>query len=121
MSEGSVEFFKELGQRGHEPLLAKVSGTARFELVDGDRVDRWLVAIDNGDVSVAHKGGKADCLIRGRRRSSTRCAAARRTRSRRCCGAPCAAGVMSSCCSRSSGSSPGPRRERLTADAKAMS
>ena len=56
MSEGSVEFFKELGQRGHEPLLAKVSGTARFEVVDGDRVDRWLVAIDKGDVAVPHKG-----------------------------------------------------------------
>ena len=65
MSDGAVEFFEDLGRRGHEPLLAKVSGRARFELVDDDRVDRWLVAIDNGDVAVAHRGGDAECMIRG--------------------------------------------------------
>ena len=65
MSDGSAEFFKALGRRGHEPLLAQVSGTARFEVADGERVDRWLVAIDKGDVAVSHRGGHADCLIRG--------------------------------------------------------
>ena len=55
MSEASVQFFKDLGRRGHEPLLAKVSGRVRFEVVD-DGVGRWLVAIDSGDVAVAHKG-----------------------------------------------------------------
>ena len=65
MSDGTVQFLKDLGRRGHEPLLAKVSGRVRFEVVDGDAVDHWLVAIDSGDVSVAHKPGKkADCAIR---------------------------------------------------------
>ncbi len=67
VSRDAVEFLKKLGERGHEPLWAKVSGRARFELVDGSRVDRWLVAVDNGDVAVAHKGGEADCTVRAER------------------------------------------------------
>jgi predicted lipid carrier protein YhbT len=65
MSDGTIEFLKDLGRRGHEPLLAKISGRARFEVVDGDVTDRWLVAIDNGNVVVSHKGGTAECVIRG--------------------------------------------------------
>jgi len=67
MSEDVVEFFEELGRRGHEPLLAKVTGRVRFDLVDGGRTDRWLVAVDKGDVTVGHEGGQADCTIRAER------------------------------------------------------
>jgi hypothetical protein len=66
-ADGIVEFFQELGRRGHEPLLAKVTGRARFELVEGGRTDRWLVAVDKGGVAVSHKGGPADCTIRADR------------------------------------------------------
>ena len=65
MSDGIEDFFNDLGARQHEPLLAKVAGRARFEIVDGKRVDKWLVAVDNGDVTVSHKGGSADCTISG--------------------------------------------------------
>ena len=68
MSEDVVEFFEELGRRGHEPLLAKVTGRVRFDLVDGGgTADRWLVAVDKGDVTVGHEGGQADCTIRAER------------------------------------------------------
>lgn len=67
MSDDVVEFFEELGRRGHEPLLAKVTGRARFDLVDGGRTDRWLVAVDKGDITVRHEGGQADCAIRAER------------------------------------------------------
>jgi putative sterol carrier protein len=67
MSDDVVEFFEELGRRGHEPLLAKVTGRVRFDLVDGDRTDRWLVAVDKGDITVRHEGGQADCAIRAER------------------------------------------------------
>ena len=67
MSDGTVEFLRDLGSRGHEPLLAKVSGRIRFEAVDGDVVDRWLVIIDEGDLAVSHNGGDAECAIRGER------------------------------------------------------
>ena len=63
MSDAVVEFFRGLGRRGHEPLLAKVTGRVRFDLVDGGRTDRWLVAVDKGDMTVSHKGGLAECTI----------------------------------------------------------
>ena len=67
MSDDAVEFFEELGQRGHEPLLAKVTGRVRFDLVDGGRTDRWLMTVDKGDITVRHEGGQADCAIRAER------------------------------------------------------
>ena len=64
---GIVEFFEELGRGEHGPLLAKVTGRVRFDLVEGGRPDRWLVALDRGDTTVWHKGGPADCTIRAER------------------------------------------------------
>jgi predicted lipid carrier protein YhbT len=64
---GIVEFFEELGQREHEPLLEKVTGRVRFDLVDAGRPDRWLVSVDKGDTTVLHKGGPADCTVRADR------------------------------------------------------
>jgi predicted lipid carrier protein YhbT len=66
-SDGAVEFLRGLGRRGHESRWAKVSGRARLELRDGERTDRWLIAIDHGDVTVSHAGGPADCTIRAER------------------------------------------------------
>ena len=60
-------FFEDLKRRGHEPLLESVSGVACFELVDAGRIDRWLVAIDRGDLKVSHEGGEAGCTIRAGR------------------------------------------------------
>jgi putative sterol carrier protein len=67
-ANGVVEFFEELGRREHEPLLTKVSGRVRFDLVDAGRPDRWLVAVDKGDTTVLHKGGRADCTVQADRR-----------------------------------------------------
>ena len=64
---GIVEFFEELGQREHEPLLGKVTGRVRFDLVDAGRPDRWLVSVDKGNTTVLHKGGPADCTVRADR------------------------------------------------------
>ena len=64
MPDGAVEFLQELDRRGHEPLWVKVSGRARLEIHDAGRTDRWLVAVDHGDVAVSHRGGAADCTIR---------------------------------------------------------
>jgi hypothetical protein len=66
-ADGIEEFFRELGRRGHEPLLAKVTGRVRFDLVEGGRPDRWLVAVDKGGTTVWHKGGPAECTIRADR------------------------------------------------------
>jgi predicted lipid carrier protein YhbT len=65
--DGIPRFFEELGQRGHEPLLAKVTGRVRVDLVNGGRTDHWLMAIDKGGIDVSHEGGAADCVIRADR------------------------------------------------------
>lgn len=59
-----TEFFQELGGRHREPLLAKVRGWVRFELVEPDRVDRWLIAVDRGAIAVSHSDGPAECTAR---------------------------------------------------------
>lgn len=64
MADGTAEFFAELEQRGHEPVLAKSTGTLRFDLVDGKRTERWLVTVKNGDVGVSHRNVQADCVVR---------------------------------------------------------
>jgi putative sterol carrier protein len=60
----TTEFFRGLEMRGHEPGLGKVTGTLRFDLVNGKRTARWLVAIQKGEIDVSHKNAKADCVVR---------------------------------------------------------
>ena len=63
-SDTIAEFFAELGRRGHEPLLEKAKGSARFEIADGRRIERWLVTIDRGDLRVSRGNAAADCILR---------------------------------------------------------
>ncbi len=64
MPDTTAEFFEQLDQRDHEPLLAKVTGTLRFDLKENGRTARWRVAIKKGDVAVSRTNGAADCVIR---------------------------------------------------------
>jgi putative sterol carrier protein len=63
-SDPTAEFFAELDARGHEPLLRKATGTARFDVVDDGRTARWLLTIDQGDIRVSRKNAAADCVVR---------------------------------------------------------
>jgi putative sterol carrier protein len=63
-----VAFLQALGERGREPLWAKVSGHVRVELHEEGGIDCWVVAIDHGEVSVSQGGGRGDCTIRADRR-----------------------------------------------------
>jgi hypothetical protein len=62
--DSTAEFFDELGRRGHAPLLGKVSGRVRFEVVDGERTERWLVTIEKGTILVSRRKGACDCVLR---------------------------------------------------------
>jgi len=64
MSDATEEFFLELGRRGNEPLLRNATGTIRFDLHRGDGVERWVVAMKNGDVAVSRRQVHADCVVR---------------------------------------------------------
>jgi putative sterol carrier protein len=56
-------FFSDLEQRGHEPLLARASGTLRFDLRHGRSVDCWYVTINKGDLEVARSERDADVVL----------------------------------------------------------
>ena len=71
----TAEFFDKLGSRGHEPLLRKVSGSARFDVVDGGRTQRWLVTIDKGDIAVSRRSAGADAVLRADKASLDRAVA----------------------------------------------
>jgi predicted lipid carrier protein YhbT len=60
----TAEFFGGLAEYEHNPLLEKAKGTVRFDLRHGKDVDHWLLALDNGAVSVSRKNGAADCVVR---------------------------------------------------------
>jgi putative sterol carrier protein len=64
MADATTRFFGDLDRREHEPLLAKVRGSLRFDLGRGDQVEHWLVSIDRGDVRVSREDRQADCVIR---------------------------------------------------------
>jgi putative sterol carrier protein len=64
MGDATAEFFEALARRGHEPLLAKTTGTVRVEIVGGERTERWLIAVDAGDVAVSRRNTRADCTVR---------------------------------------------------------
>ena len=63
-TDATAEFFDELGRRGHEPLLQKFTGSARFDLVHGQKTDRWHLTIEKGDVAVSRRNVAADCVMR---------------------------------------------------------
>jgi putative sterol carrier protein len=67
MADADAQFFEALAGRGHEPLLAKASGSIRFELLDGKKTERWLVEVRKGDIAVSRRNTSADCVVRSDR------------------------------------------------------
>ena len=63
MTDATSKFFDEIGLQGQNPLLQRASGTIRFDLENGKKTDHWLLTIDNGDVTVAHRDGEADTTL----------------------------------------------------------
>lgn len=66
------EFFDGLASRGYEPLLRKVTGCVRFDVIVGERTEHWLVSIDTGDIRVSRGDGAADSVLRTGRESFDR-------------------------------------------------
>jgi hypothetical protein len=58
------DFFRQLGERGYEPILKGDSGTLRFDVDRGGRIERWFITVACGDVSVSHARGRADGVVR---------------------------------------------------------
>ena len=66
VADATGDFFAELGRRGHEPLLQKLTGTFRFD-VTGGRDEHWFVDVRKGDVTVSRRTVEADCSVRSDR------------------------------------------------------
>jgi putative sterol carrier protein len=63
-NDPTVRFFEELAQRGDEPLLRKLRGVVRFDIVDGERVERKYVTVDRGQISVSGRGTATQTVVR---------------------------------------------------------
>jgi hypothetical protein len=75
MASPTEEFFDELSRRGHERLLEKATGTARFEVVQGLCTEHWYVSVIKGDVTVSRENLEADGVVRVGRELFDRAAA----------------------------------------------
>ncbi|GGS04660.1 hypothetical protein GCM10010169_56770 [Micromonospora fulviviridis] len=59
----TTKFFEDLDRRGFEPLLAKTSGTLRFDLHEGPQTTHWLLEIDRGNLRVRQEDQEADTVV----------------------------------------------------------
>jgi putative sterol carrier protein len=75
MKRAPSGLFDALAAGEHVPMPNRASGVMRFELVDGKRIERWLIAVDKGTVKVSRGNGAADCVLRADRALFERMAA----------------------------------------------
>jgi hypothetical protein len=64
MTSATETFFDELAHRGHVPWLEHERGALRYEVEDGDHVQRWTVAFDDGNVQVSQAESDVDAVVR---------------------------------------------------------
>ena len=64
MVDETADFFHVLASREVEPLLANVTGTLRFDLVQDKQTDIYLITIRKGHLQVTREAVEADCVVR---------------------------------------------------------
>ncbi|MEU5948979.1 SCP2 sterol-binding domain-containing protein [Micromonospora sp. NPDC047465] len=64
MGNATQDFFRSLAQRGHDRRLTAIDeGSVRFDISRDGRVDRWLVSIDKGDITVSEQATGGDAVV----------------------------------------------------------
>jgi putative sterol carrier protein len=63
MGDVTTDFFNTLRRRGHEPFLRNTTGTVRFDLSGGDRVETWYLTVTSGDIAVSNSKADADAVV----------------------------------------------------------
>ncbi|HEX5542817.1 MAG TPA: SCP2 sterol-binding domain-containing protein [Micromonospora sp.] len=64
MTGATTKFFASIEQRGYDPRLGRMTGTARFDLKEGDQTDHWFVSVNNGQLKVSRNaGGEPDAVL----------------------------------------------------------
>ena len=54
-----------LAQRSREQPVAALNGLVRFDIAEGQSVERWYLHCRKGVVTVALEGGEPDCVMTG--------------------------------------------------------
>ena len=63
VEDPTSDFFGELGARGQEPMLARVSGTMRIDVTDGVRTEHWYLTIAKGKTEISRRNAPADAVL----------------------------------------------------------
>ena len=58
------QFFTGLAEAGYLATFDRESATLRFDLVDGEAVERWYIAVHDGSVTVARRHRPAEAIVR---------------------------------------------------------
>jgi predicted lipid carrier protein YhbT len=67
MSDPCDDFFDRLHDQRFDARLGRAKGTIRFEVLDSDPGEHWLVSLDRGAIRVSRDEGPADCVVRADR------------------------------------------------------
>src|SRR5258708_19039828 len=59
------QFFTGLAESGHVATFDRESTTLRFDIADGDNVERWYVSVHDGRVAVSRQDRPAGAVVRG--------------------------------------------------------
>jgi putative sterol carrier protein len=65
MAELDERLLDALAERSQEQPVTAFNGVVRFDVRDGDRVDKWYLTIVRGVVTVEREGGEPDCVLAG--------------------------------------------------------
>jgi putative sterol carrier protein len=60
------QFFADLSADGHVATFERESATLRFDISDGADLERWYLAVTDGDVAVTRQERAADAIVRMR-------------------------------------------------------
>lgn len=58
------QFFTGLTETSHLATFDRESATLRFDIADGDNVERWYVSVHDGRVMVTRQDRPADAIVR---------------------------------------------------------
>jgi hypothetical protein len=61
-------FFAALAEPGHLATFEGESATLRFDILDGEGIERWYLTVNRGDVTVTHQNRSAEVVVRVQRR-----------------------------------------------------
>jgi predicted lipid carrier protein YhbT len=62
-ADAVMQLFDRIRRLGRVEALADVTGSLRFDIDQGGQNDAWLVSVHNGQISVEHRDGEADCVV----------------------------------------------------------